>query len=102
MKYKKVLGILLIILGVLLLLITIYLSLDKEVKASIIFGNKECKKIEITPDAIEERRCKICLKKFDGSPSDKLCSTCSNELNRCCVCGRINGKKLDENGKITY
>ena len=84
---KRILGILLIILGILLLLIIIYFSLGKETKANIIFGNKECNKIEVITTDFIKRRCKICLKEFNGSSSEKICNTCSTELNRCSVCG---------------
>ena len=87
MKYKNVLGILFIILGIILLLTIIYFSLGKEKKANIIFGNKECNKIEIMTDDFTKRRCKICLKEFNGSSSEKICNICSAELNRCSVCG---------------
>lgn len=87
MKYKKVLGVLFIILGILLLLTIIYCSLGKETKANIMFGNKECNKIEIMTDDFIKRRCKICLKEFNGSSSENICNICSAELNRCSVCG---------------
>ena len=84
---KKIIGILIIIIGIICMISFIYLSLNKETKLNMLIGKKECNKIEIMTADITNRRCIICLKKFQGSSSEIICHDCSCELNCCSVCG---------------
>ena len=44
--------------------------------------------IYMITDDFNEQECELCFKKFMGSSSCSICDDCSQNLNRCNVCGK--------------